>query len=105
MAEFMVYMDDERVTPEGWTRTYTVEETIALLETRTVTHLSLDNDLGEGLQEGYNVVNWLEEAVYFDMTFPIPEVTVHSANASRVQYMQRALATINRIRQQQIGGA
>ena len=100
-----IYMDDERMTPLGWIRTYTVEETIEFLETRAVTHLSLDNDLGEGLQEGYKVLDFLEETVYNDMTFPIPEVTIHSANASRVQYMQQALRTIERIRQQQIGGA
>lgn len=104
MSNMMVYMDDERLTPEGWHRTYTVEETISLLESRNVTHLSLDNDLGEGLQEGYKVLDWLEETVYFDMTFPIPAVTVHSANASRVEYMNRALQAIERIRQQQIGG-
>jgi hypothetical protein len=100
-----VYMDDERVTPEGWFRTYTVEQTIEQLETRQVTHLSLDNDLGEGLKEGWTVVDWLEETVYNDVSFPIPVVTIHSANASRVQYMKQALLTIERIRQQQIGGA
>lgn len=77
---------------------------IALLETRTVIYLSLDNDLGEGLLEGYNVVNWLEEKVFHDKTFPIPIVRVHSANASRVEYMHRALRAIERIRQEQIGG-
>jgi hypothetical protein len=100
-----IYMDDARDTPTGWERTYTVEETIAKLETRQVTHLSLDNDLGEGMQEGYKVLDWLEEQVYHDMHFPMPEVTVHSSNASRVIYMHRVLKSIERIRQQQIGGS
>jgi hypothetical protein len=100
-----IYMDDARTTPTGWDRTYTVEETIAKLETRQVTDLSLDNDLGEGQQEGYKVLDWLEETVYFDMTFPIPMVTVHSSNASRVEYMHRVLSSIERIRQQQVGGS
>ena len=98
-------MDDTRETPDGWTRTYTVEETIKALETRTVTHLSLDNDLGEGQPEGYKVIDWLEETVHGDMHFPMPEVKVHSSNASRVEYMHRALKSIERIRQQQIGGS
>lgn len=98
-------MDDARDTPQGWDRTYTVEETIAELRTRTVTHLSLDNDLGEGLQEGYKVLDWLEETVFNDMHFPMPEVHIHSSNASRVEYMQRALKSIERIRQQQVGGS
>ena len=100
-----IYMDDARETPSGWTRTYTVAETIAALRTRTVTHLSLDNDLGDDVAEGYNVLNWLEEIIYNDMHFPLPEIHIHSSNASRVEYMQRALKSIQRIRQQQVGGS
>ena len=100
----MIYMDDLRETPRGWTRTYTVQETKTALLTRTVTHLSLDNDLGEGLEEGYKVLDWLEETIYNDHTFPLPIITVHSANASRVEYMHRAIKSIDRIRQQQVGG-
>jgi hypothetical protein len=100
-----IYMDDARETPDGWTRTYTVEETIAALLTRKVTHLSLDNDLGEGQPEGYKVIDWLEETVHGDMHFPMPEVQIHSSNASRVEYMHRALRSIERIRQQQVGGS
>lgn len=100
-----IYMDDARETPIGWNRTYTVAETIAALNTRTVTHLSLDNDLGEDQAEGYKVLDWLEEMVFDDMHFPLPEVYIHSSNASRVEYMQRALRSIERIRQQQVGGS
>ncbi len=101
-----IFMDDERVTPEGWERTYTVEETKEKLLTRKVTHLSLDNDLGslDHTTEGYNVLDWLEEQVYNDPTFPVPEMTVHSANASRAQYMRLAIKKLENIRQQQIGG-
>lgn len=100
----MVYMDDARETPRGWHRTYTVAETIAALQTRMVTHLSLDNDLGEGQPEGYKVLDWLEETVFFDRTFPMPEITIHSANATRVEYMRHAARNIERIRQEQVGG-
>jgi hypothetical protein len=99
-----VFLDDERETPKDWIRTYTVAETIALLETKTVEELSLDNDLGEGEPEGYLVLDALEELVYYDPTFPIPEITIHSANASRVQYMQRAAEAINRIRTKALQG-
>lgn len=97
-------MDDLRETPHGWSRTYTVEQTIEILRTRTVTHLSLDNDLGEGQAEGYHVLDWLEETIHEDMTFPMPEIQIHSSNASRVEYMRRAVRSIERIRQQQVGG-
>lgn len=84
-----VYLDDERQTPEGWIRTYTVSETIALLETREIVELSLDNDLGiPGVEnEGLSVIRWLEEKCDprnpdFDPTFPIPHITAHTGNAS-----------------------
>jgi len=102
MNKIKVYMDDLRETPDGWKRTFTVEETIEFLKTRKVSHLSLDNDLGDGMTEGYKTLDWLEEAVYFDISFPIPAITVHSANASRVEYMNRAVKAIERIRQQQV---
>lgn len=97
-----VYLDDERSTPEGWTRTYTVEETLTLLNTKQVTELSLDNDLGENIPEGYKVLDALEEIVHFDSTFPIPIITVHSSNASRVRSMKQAIANLERLRHQQI---
>lgn len=98
-----VYLDDNRETPEGWMRAYTVEATIYLLSTRQVESLSLDNDLGEENQEGYKVLDWLEKSIYEDATFPLPEMIVHSSNAARVEYMQRAIQSIQRIRQRQLG--
>jgi len=99
-----VYLDDERQTPEGWTRTYNVPETIGLLQIERVTHLSLDNDLGEGEPEGHNVLTWLEQQVFYDPSFQMPIVSIHSANPVRVEYMKRVLLSIERIRQQQVGG-
>jgi DNA-binding NtrC family response regulator len=101
-----LYLDDARLTPEGWERTYTVEETKTALLTRLVTHLSLDNDLGDLdlATEGYQILDWLEEVVYNDPTFPVPIITIHSSNASRVQSMRKVANKLELIRQQQIGG-
>lgn len=103
-GEVRIFLDDERPTPEGWFRTYRVEETITWLQSRRVSHLSLDNDLGEGRQEGYKVLDWLEETVYSDKSFPLPIITIHSANTTRVEHMKRAVQSIEKIRQQQVGG-
>jgi hypothetical protein len=100
-----VYLDDERATPEGWHRVYTVGEVIVLLKTKQVKELSLDNDLGIGQPEGWIVLDWLEQTIFDDATFPIPTVTIHSSNPTRVEHMKRALQSIERIRQQQIAGA
>lgn len=64
-----VYLDDERVTPEGWRRTYTAEETIELLKAERVDVLSLDHDLNESHyagdysdgRTGHAVLLWLVE--------------------------------------------
>ena len=40
-----VYLDDERTTPGGWHRVYWPDEAIALLETGTVSEISLDMTL------------------------------------------------------------
>jgi hypothetical protein len=98
-----VFLDDRRDTPAGWHRSYTVEETLLFLETRQVTDLSLDNDLGDGLLEGFNVLNTLEEWAHFDPTFPIPMITIHSSNASRAQSMRQVAARLETIRRQQVG--
>jgi hypothetical protein len=99
-----VFLDDLRPTPEGWHRTYTAAQTILLLKTRLVSELSLDNDLGDDQPEGYTVLDWLEEKVFFDSTFPIPEIAIHSSNAARQEYMQRAIASIKKIRANQEAG-
>ncbi len=98
-----VYLDDERDTPPGWCRVYTVKACVELLETRTITHLSLDNDLGTEQPEGFRVLDYLEAMVHDDPSFPMPEVSIHSANSTRRAHMKRALESIERIRQQQAG--
>jgi len=41
-----VYLDDERVAPDGWVQVRWKDKAIELLQTGAVTHLSLDHDLG-----------------------------------------------------------
>lgn len=87
-----VFLDDERKTPEGWVRTYSVEETIKLLETGEVTHLSLDHDLGTGVRDGQHVTLWLKEKVFNDPSFKLPEhLYVHSMNPVGKQNMKADL--------------
>ncbi|MFZ6643261.1 cyclic-phosphate processing receiver domain-containing protein [Undibacterium sp. TC4M20W] len=92
-----VYLDDERTTPDGWTRTYWPEDTIALLKTGEVTHLSLDHDLGDDEHgTGYDVVLWIEEAVMTTGFIPPQEMRVHSANSSAQQKMEAGIQSILR---------
>jgi hypothetical protein len=94
-----VYLDDVREAPEGWTRTFTPEETVELLKTGGVEELSLDHDLGldspESERTGYTVLTWLEsEIAHGRWSFPLPEITIHSANPVGRKRMEQAVASI-----------
>ena len=89
-----IYLDDERITPEGWVRTYWPDEVIALLEQGGVTHVSLDHDLGDDERgTGYDVILWIEEAVAL-RTFNPPALFVHSANSSARERMLAGISAI-----------
>lgn len=101
-APIMVYVDDERKTPEGWVRAYSVEEAIRLLLTTNVTVLSMDNDLGwndlidKPHPEGRKVLEWIEEMVVTAGFVP-PEIVVHSQNAVAASAMRATIASIQRL--------
>ena len=90
-----IFLDDERTAPEGWVQVRWPDAAIKLLETCTVTNLSLDHDLGDDLRgTGYDVLLWIEREVVLSKFVPPQFITVHSANpAARV----RMLAAIESI--------
>ena len=79
-----VFLDDVRFpsevygerADEEWTVVSTVDEVYDLLRTGKVTHLSLDNDLGTGQEEGHKVLPWMMQ----NDLWPSEELYVHSAN-------------------------
>ena len=91
-----IYLDDERPTPAGWTRVYWPEEAIQLLQNNTVTHISLDHDLGDDEHgTGYDVLLWIEEQVVC-FGYVAPQMTVHSANPSAGDKMRMAILSIEK---------
>lgn len=98
-----IFLDDLRETPDGFERTYTVEQTLQLLQecwknSIIVNILSLDNDLGENLKEGREVLNKLEEWYYCD-GFPLPqEIRIHSSNAAARSYMNTILKKLGKMK-------
>ena len=93
-----IYLDDERKEPSGWTRCYWPQEVIELLETGSVTALSLDHDLGDDEQgTGYDVLRWIEEQVVTEGFTPPEEIVIHSANASAWKKMSQAIDSIRRL--------
>lgn len=96
-----IYLDDVRDTPEGFIRTYSSEETKELLQECCckgikVETLSLDNDLGVGYEQGYNVALWLEYQVISNH-FPIPEKMIaHTSSPEAKQLMNVCFRNIAR---------
>ena len=98
-----VYLDDERIAPEGWIQTRWSDETIELLKSGNVAMLSLDHDLGDDSRgTGYDVLVWIEEQVVLNGFVP-PITTIHSANPSARIKMSLALDTIQRHRRRIAG--
>lgn len=79
-----IWLDDERTPPdEGWAWLRTIEDAKPLLLDGVVETASLDNDLGDGLEEGRRLVLWMAE----HDTWPTAEIRVHSANPVAYEYM------------------
>lgn len=98
-----VWLDDQREAPADWVRVKTPEETIELLRAGEVAELSLDHDLGLDTEDtertGYDVLLWLERQVAEERwRFPLPSIRVHSANPVGRARMERAIASIERLR-------
>ena len=95
-----IFLDDLRPTPNGYERTYTAPETIALIQdcqnkNITIDILSLDNDLGDGEAEGCTVLDWLEEQFFEDTSFQLPDnIVVHSDNAAACERMEMLIARL-----------
>lgn len=87
-----IYLDDERQTPPGYTRTYSVSETIELIKQNdgNIEVISLDNDLGSGCEEGYKVLDWIEEQAFNNKIQPILHILIHTANPSAEDRMMKA---------------
>lgn len=79
-----VFLDDERMpsqvygdgADDEWVIVRHPDEVKRLLKNEHVSHLSLDNDLGDGIPEGHTVVRWMIE----NNIWPTDECWVHSQN-------------------------
>lgn len=82
-----------RWPPEGWTGVKSALAACRWLATGTVTHVSLDHDLGPGFGDGYLVARFIEKRAFLGRLHRL-EWTVHSANpvgrARMTEALQRA---------------
>jgi hypothetical protein len=93
-----VFLDDERMTPDGWWRVYTPEQAIAILDNGMVTHISLDHDLGDDrlIGTGYDVILWMEQQV-MSGEFKPPAILIHTANPSARLKMEAGRTQIRKL--------
>jgi hypothetical protein len=93
-----IWLDDIRPTPDGYD--VSCVSALAVMEyikEGTVTHVSLDHDLGAewAVGNGYMVAKLIEELAYFNK---IPRLTwaIHSQNSVGVASMRVALENADR---------
>ena len=89
-----IWLDDERPMPEGDDRhVRTATEAISILtrQTKIVTAISLDHDLGETGGTGYEVACFIEAGAFQGTLSPI-EVNIHSANPVGRDRMEQAIS-------------
>lgn len=97
-----IFLDDIRQPPsDSWVVVRTTPEayeTIRRLTKMKVTMVvSLDHDLGEDTETGYDLLNWLEKDIATDESFR-PDIVfqIHSANPVGRDNMARAIRAINK---------
>lgn len=74
---------------------YWPEEAIEYLKSGNVSEISLDHDLGDDDHgTGYDVILWIEEAVY-TKCFKPPIIRIHTSNASAREKMELGVRSIN----------
>lgn len=99
-----IWLDDMREAPPGWVRVHTVEELIGIFSINNTEQISLDHDLGDGLQTGYDFLRWLEAQAYINNWKKIPEIKIHSANPVGMRNMRSAINGIERILEKNVSG-
>lgn len=80
-----LWLDDIRPSPKGYMWVESVEELIEIVDLARYAYgyfgrgseilVSLDNDLGEGMTEGYKFLDWMEECGINDVS-----IHIHTSN-------------------------
>jgi hypothetical protein len=100
-----IWLDDIRPAPEGWEWATKASEAMAMLiraEPDSIEEMSFDHDLGPTDQDGYWLLNRMEWMLHkypktFGPKLPV-RFAIHSANPVGRRNMERAIASIERMR-------
>jgi len=83
----LLWLDDERPSPPGWTWVKNVGEAAAILRDYPVAYASLDYDLGWGESKGLKLIHWMAQTG----NWPAYRPGVHSANLRGAAKMVAAI--------------
>lgn len=112
-----LYLDDQRIEPEGWLRVTTAENCIWALQEFAghIEELSLDHDLDEhvdtrqrgygepAVATGYDVAKWLEEKAFHQRWEFIPRVLkCHSQNPKGAEDIRNTFRSIERFKREPV---
>ncbi len=93
-----IFLDDLRNPPDdSWILVREVPEVIRLLKRypERITDISLDHDLGDDVEyTGYDVLLYIEEEVFYNTFTPVPNIQLHTDNASARIKMKAAVQKI-----------
>jgi len=94
-----VWLDDLRLPPdETWVWVRRAVEAKMWIASGSVSEISLDNDLGKDQEEGYRVLEWLEEALHGrwgpKIKLKIPKIYIHTANPVAAKRMNQIRSRI-----------
>ena len=86
-----VFLDDIRDPPnDDWIKVKNVKDAIYYLENENVEEISLDHDLGDYFETGYDVLLWIEERVVTKDFVP-PKIYTHTDNPPAKKKMKMAI--------------
>lgn len=101
MSGLKIYLDDERLLPRaleeegGWTVVRTPWDFRKMIAggLAGIDTISFDNDLGIGREEGWELLNVVEQMVR-EKGEPLPHLYVHTANPAASKRMHQAIASL-----------
>ena len=88
-----IWLDDERIAPQGYVGTKSVHETIQLIEEAELKNIvieliDVDHDLGEFAHDGGDAIKLLDYLVERETYYPI---RIHTANPVGRANMERLI--------------
>lgn len=92
--DIRLWLDDERNPPTGWVWVKTAKEAMRVITSGKVLVVSLDHDLGLPLENGGDVLRWLEEQVFVNGFWP-PLIEIHTMNPVARSWMLKVARKIN----------